>query len=292
MAVVALALVVDLTIWNEDRQLRGGGDLPYVVIPVVTVVVYSTLLVRRRYPRSVLALLWAFALVSSLLVPQFQPVAGLLLALHAVASCRPPRESALWLASLAFPFGVQSYNTSVVSTGDQERNFAIVFLLWSLIGLAVWAVGRLSYSAARRAWRLRELETAQAAEAVRAERLQLARELHDIVSHAVTGMMLQAAGAQALLRPTDERLRTSLAVIEATGVEAMSELHRMLGLLHAADPDLVPGRRHLDPPSRTSRSCCSWPPRPAGTYVWFRRARRARWTRVWRRPRTGSSRKA
>jgi len=54
-------------------------------------------------------------------------------------------------------------------------------------------------------------------------------------------MMLQAAGAQALLRPTDERLRTSLAVIEATGVEAMGELHRMLGLLHAADPDLVPG---------------------------------------------------
>jgi len=241
VAVVALVLVVDLTIWNEDRQLRSGGDLPYVVIPVVTAVVYSTLLLRRRYPRSVLTLLWAFALVSSLLVPQFQPVAGLLLALHAVASCRPPRESALWLASLAFPFGVQSYNTSVVSAGDQERDFAIVFLLWSLIGLAVWAVGRLSYSAAQRAWRLRELETAQAAEAVRAERLQLARELHDIVSHAVTGMMLQAAGAQALLRPTDERLRTSLAVIEATGVEAMSELHRMLGLLHAADPDLVPG---------------------------------------------------
>ena len=110
-----------------------------------------------------------------------------------------------------------------------------------LIGLAVWAVGRLSYSAAERAWRLRELEAAEAAEAVRAERLRLARELHDIVSHAVTGMMMQAAGAQALLRPTDERLRTSLAVIEATGVGAMGELHRMLGLLDAADPDLVPG---------------------------------------------------
>jgi signal transduction histidine kinase len=241
VAVVGLALVVDLTIWNEERQLRGGGHLPFVVIPVLTVVVYSTLLLRGRYPRSVLALQWAFALASSLLVPQFQPVAGLLLALHAVASCRPPRESALWLASLAVPFGVQSYNTSVVSTGDQERNFAFLFLLWLLIGLAVWAVGRLSYSAARRAWRLRELETAESAKAVRAERLRLARELHDIVSHAVTGMMLQAAGAQALLRPTDERLRTSLAVIEATGVEAMGELHRMLGLLHAADPDLVPG---------------------------------------------------
>ena len=120
VAVVGLVLVVDLTIWNDERELRTGGDLPYVVIPALTVVVYSTLLLRRRYPRSVLAVQWAFALASSLLVPQFQPVAGLLLALHAVASCRPPRESALWLASLAVPFGVQSYNTSVVSTATRS----------------------------------------------------------------------------------------------------------------------------------------------------------------------------
>jgi len=39
VAVVGLALVVDLTIWNEERQLRGGGHLPFVVIPVLTVVV-------------------------------------------------------------------------------------------------------------------------------------------------------------------------------------------------------------------------------------------------------------
>lgn len=240
VAVVGLALVIDLTIWDEKRQLRVGGDLPYMVIPVLTVLVCSSLLLRHRLPRSVLALQWAFALASGLLVPQFQPAAGLLLALHAVARSRPPRESALWLASLTVPFGVQSYNTSVVSSGDQERSFALLFLLWLLIGLVVWVVGLLSYSAARRAWRLRELEVVEAAEAVRAERLRLARELHDVVSHAVTGMMLQAAGAQALLRPTDERLRTSLAVIEASGVEAMGELHRMLGLL-AADPDLVPG---------------------------------------------------
>ena len=214
-----------------------------------------------------------------------------MLALHAVASRRPPRESALWLAGLALPFGVHSYNTSVVSTGDARSDFAVLFLLWLLIGLAVWAVGRLAYSAARRAWRLRELQAAEAAEAVRAERLQLARELHDIVSHAVTGMMLQAAGAQALLRPTDERLRTSLAVIEATGVQAMSELHRMLGLLHAADPDLDPGPATPGPTVADIATLVRLAEEPAGTYAWFRTERPERWTRVSRRPRTGSSRK-
>lgn len=72
-----------------------------------------------------------------------------------------------------------------------------------------------------------------------ADRLRLAHELHDTVSHAVTGMMLQAAGSQALLQPTDERLRHALSVIESTGIQAMSELHRLLGLLDPAGPDSV-----------------------------------------------------
>lgn len=73
-----------------------------------------------------------------------------------------------------------------------------------------------------------------------AERARLARELHDIVSHAVTGMTLQAAGAQALLAPTDQRVRQALTTIEAAGVQAMSELHRMLGLLQHTEPNDAP----------------------------------------------------
>ena len=237
VAVVAMVMVVDLTIWNENRQLRGGGELSYAVIPVLTVLVHATLLIRHRYPRSALACEWAFALVGSLAVPLFQPIAGPLLGLHAVGSRRPQRESALWLAALAPVFGVYSSNTAAASPGDARRDFALMLMLWLLIASAVWAVGRRHYVSARRAWRLRELQAAEAADAVRAERLQLARELHDTVSHAVTGMMLQAAGAQQLLRPSDERVRASLTVIETSGIQAMSELHRMLGLLHASGPE-------------------------------------------------------
>jgi signal transduction histidine kinase len=235
---VGLATVVDLALWAEDPQLRGGGGLPHVMIPVAIVLVHSTLLVRHRYPRSVLAAELAFALVSCLAVPQLQPVAGLLVAWYAVASRRPPRESALWLIPFAVVFGAHGSSTAASRIGDTDPTFvfAFIFLVWLLIATAVWVVGRRQYASARRAWRLRELQAAEAEEAVRAERLRLARELHDIVSHGVTGMMLQAAGAQALARPVDERLQNALTVIEATGVQALSELHRMLGLLRAADP--------------------------------------------------------
>jgi len=239
-AVLGLVIMIDLGIWAEDRQLRGGGEVPYAVIPVLTVLVHTTLLFRHRHPRSVLAAEWAFAVVGSLAVPLFQPVAGLLLALHAIASRRPPRESALWLAGLALVFGLYSSNSAAAVPGDARLDFAVMLMLWMLIASAVWAVGRLHYASVRRAWRLRDLQAAEAADAIRAERLRLARELHDIVSHGVTGMMLQAAGAQALTRPTDERLQNALTVIEATGVQALSELHRMLGLLHAADPQTGP----------------------------------------------------
>jgi signal transduction histidine kinase len=95
-------------------------------------------------------------------------------------------------------------------------------------------VGRLSYASVQRELRVHDLELA---DAVRAERLRLARELHDIVAHSVTLMILQAAGARAVAGAGDERVCRSLSVIEEAGGQAMAELHRLLGLLRSADPD-------------------------------------------------------
>ena len=72
---------------------------------------------------------------------------------------------------------------------------------------------------------------------VRAGRLRLARELHDIVAHAVSAMILQAAGARTLPPSDASQVRAALEVIETTGVQAMGELRRLLGLLRASSPD-------------------------------------------------------
>ena len=74
---------------------------------------------------------------------------------------------------------------------------------------------------------------------MRAERLRLARDLHDIVSHSVSAMLLQAAGAKAVAQHNDERVLSALTSIERTGVQAMRELHRLLGLLREDDAATV-----------------------------------------------------
>ncbi|WP_245656346.1 sensor histidine kinase [Microtetraspora fusca] len=75
-----------------------------------------------------------------------------------------------------------------------------------------------------------------AAEKVRRdERLALARELHDLVAHHVTGIVLQAQAAQLVARKRPEKVDASLAGIEAAGSEALAAMRRVVGLLRDAD---------------------------------------------------------
>lgn len=74
----------------------------------------------------------------------------------------------------------------------------------------------------------------------RHERLQLARELHDVVAHHVTGIVLQAQAAQVLARRQPGRLGGSLAGIETAGSDALVATRRLVGLLRTAAPPTRP----------------------------------------------------
>jgi signal transduction histidine kinase len=63
------------------------------------------------------------------------------------------------------------------------------------------------------------------------ERLELARELHDVVAHHITGMLIQAQAAQIVARRRPAQVADSLAGIEAAGVEALAAMRRVVGLL-------------------------------------------------------------
>jgi signal transduction histidine kinase len=69
----------------------------------------------------------------------------------------------------------------------------------------------------------------------RDERLDLARELHDVVAHHITGIVVQAQAAQLVARKQPEKLEGSLAGIEAAGSDALSAMRRVVGLLRDAD---------------------------------------------------------
>jgi signal transduction histidine kinase len=90
-----------------------------------------------------------------------------------------------------------------------------------------------------------ELER-QAEQAKVAERARIARELHDIVAHHLSVIVLQAAGARASGRPAGPALEK----IEDSGRQALSETRRLLGVLRETGPDTglapQPGIRELD----------------------------------------------
>ena len=78
----------------------------------------------------------------------------------------------------------------------------------------------------------------QAARAVQAERERIARELHDVVTHHVSVVVIQAGAAQRALGKRPEQVREALSAIETTGREALVDMRRMLGILGA--PEAVP----------------------------------------------------
>lgn len=79
----------------------------------------------------------------------------------------------------------------------------------------------------------------QALEAVRAERIRMARELHDTVAHTVSVMTLQVGGVRRRLDrdPTSQAERDVLLDVEGLGREAVAELHRMLDVLRSPNED-------------------------------------------------------
>jgi signal transduction histidine kinase len=75
----------------------------------------------------------------------------------------------------------------------------------------------------------------QAAAAVAEERLRIAREMHDVLSHSVSVMTLHVSGVRRLLRPEQVEERAALEAVERTGRESLAEMHRMLGVLRSAE---------------------------------------------------------
>jgi len=127
------------------------------------------------------------------------------------------------------------------NVGLGERLLLSGFLFGG-ISLACWILGdsmryRRGYYAALedRAARLEAERHAEAKVAAAAERARIARELHDVVAHHVSVMVVQADGAGYVLRSDPDRAATALAAVSTTGRQALSELRRLLGVLRSSD---------------------------------------------------------
>ena len=107
-------------------------------------------------------------------------------------------------------------------------------LFW-VIGRAAASRGRLTAELHEAALRADEERQAGASRAVAEERRRIAREMHDVVAHSVSMMVIQAGGARRILSREPARAVEAAARIERAGREALVEMRHLLGLLHPDD---------------------------------------------------------
>ena len=234
-AVVLLAFALELASFFPDTS----GSLSGVLAVAAFVYVASgfvPLLWRHRAPVMVFAgLLLHQAIFVVFLTPTYfnfsevyrvpyMPITTVLVALAAVASDQSLRHSLTALiTAVAFPVLITSRGRPF----EEDLWFIGTGAVW--LGGA-WAFGRFVARNRLRIGALEE-ERRKAEAAVAQERAHIAAELHDIVSHAVTVMMLHAAGGRRVIDTDPERAAQALDVIESVGTEAAQELARLLRLL-------------------------------------------------------------
>jgi len=129
---------------------------------------------------------------------------------------------------------VNAWNSAGWQSEVTASTLAPVAGIWLLVATATWWAGRAGHRSASRVEDLEETLRRTEAEVRAQERRAIARDLHDIVAHAVTAMVLRSAGARAAT--TDPDLARALGDIEASGAQAIRELHRLLHTMHDTDP--------------------------------------------------------
>jgi signal transduction histidine kinase len=166
----------------------------------------------------------------------FQPFVALTLTAYSVGS-RAEGRRALWVPPVLLLASVPVFVAARLH--GQDSGNIIPSLVWLV---AAWAVGRVV-----RSWRhknaaleaanreLEEQRELQAQAAVAVERGRIARELHDVVAHNVSMIVVQAGAAARVLHGEQPDVRNALEVIAASGRETVDEMRTLLGVLRSDD---------------------------------------------------------
>lgn len=233
-------LVVGLGLVAAALVPASIGTMPLVLAVAIAVGTGVLIAIRRRWPLVVLVVTAAAVLVeqtygTSLNFGGF----ALLIAVFTVATEKPRRTSLVVLAVLpAYLIGaVLLYDTA--HPNPSQTVLADFVTAIAIYGTA-WLVGdslrtRRARTAALEA-RTEQLEREQAEAArvaVQNERALIARELHDMVAHSVSVMVIQASAARRVMDEQPSEANAALESIETTGREALAEMRRLLGLLRS-----------------------------------------------------------
>jgi signal transduction histidine kinase len=221
-------------------DLQGPLTLNLVALAALN----APLVWRRRHPLAAVAGLMVAATAQAALLTdasQFSTTfLTLLLIAYGVAAYADGRRAVLGLAGTWAVVGaVNVLSSDDMAFGDYLFPCAMAGFFW-LAGRAVRHRSRLAEELHEAALRAEEDRESHRRAAVADERRRVAREMHDIVAHSISVMVVQAGGARRILERDPRRAAEAAALIERTGRDALAEMRLLLGVLRPGDQR--PGR--------------------------------------------------
>jgi signal transduction histidine kinase len=211
------------------------GTAPVALSAVTSALIAVPLPWRRRAPAAVLGavavLMAAPHLFADVSLPFFGGLVVLLVATFSAARWAATRASRY---ALLVPFATLGVLNVTEPRFDAGSEYAFAVPVFLVVWLAGQALRRWEIQSSRLEAALAELartHDAQTQAVVLDERARIARELHDVIGHSVSVMLLQSGSARLTLRSAPERAEQALGLLEATGRQAMLEMRNLVGIL-------------------------------------------------------------
>ena len=257
LAVVLFVLSLAVSdVGYETGSIYPWADLPRYWISVVTLAVTMLpVATRRRFPfSSLLVSVAGLAALRLLHVPEYQ-LSSIVLFFLMYSTGR--WGAAQWRDHVRWGAAAAVVVILLIGLNEERKSLSLGFIstrsyiLASIVGIlgnlvfivGPWILGNVARSRAERESELAEanaelVDSRLVAEqqAVTAERVRIARELHDVVAHHVSVMGVQAGAARRMLEVSPDQASDALADIEKSSREAVAELHRLLGFLRSPEP--------------------------------------------------------
>lgn len=237
-----LLVGVYLVVGQIELALVSDMNGPYWLNALLLVGLAAVLLLRRSRPLVTLFSVIAIAILGTAVAlgppDVFMQTVALIIASYSVGAHSELREGAIGMTA-----GVVGVATVILIDDPSDFFFPIAVFL-----LAPWLVGRvmrhqlfLARELAEKAEQAEHLREEEERRAVTAERRRIARELHDVLAHNLSVMVVQASGARRLVDRDPERASEAAALIERTGREAMTELRQMFGAVRRDEGEPLDG---------------------------------------------------
>jgi signal transduction histidine kinase len=240
LTLTALAMV---EIWLPLPSVAGTGST--MASTIVAVLLCLFLAFRRVWPLAtalVVLLSWPIAFsIQPLLILFWGQLVPMVIATYSVARHGNRRESLIGAAAavaclLYFDFGV----AELQEPGEIFFHWLVVVLAW-VIGFMVNRAEHRAAEAQRRAVEVETESRTRILTAIADERSRIARELHDVVAHAVSVMVVQAGAAEQVVDDDPAYARQALENIRNTGADALGEMRRVVAMLRdTSDEPLHP----------------------------------------------------